>query len=114
MSKRLLGKSVASPVDVASFEHGEVRKANLDGFRVALRILEPGWRSSEHVKPQAGTESCQVLHRGYVISGRTRIVMDDGSEMEIGPGDAYVIPPGHDNWVVGDETFLGVDFTLED
>jgi mannose-6-phosphate isomerase-like protein (cupin superfamily) len=114
VSKRLLGKSLETPDEVASFDRGEVRKVNLDGFRVAVRVLQPGWRWSEHVKPRSGTESCQVLHRGYVVSGRTRVVMNDGSEMEIGPGDAYVIPPGHDNWVVGDEPFVGVDVTLED
>ena len=28
---------------------------------------------------------------------------DDGTELEIGPGDAYVIEPGHDAWVVGSD-----------
>jgi hypothetical protein len=37
--------------------------------------------------------------------------MDDGSEGEVGPGDAFVIPPGHDAWTVGDETFVSVDFS---
>ena len=31
--------------------------------------------------------------------------------MEVGPGEAYVIRPGHDAWIVGDETFVGVDFS---
>jgi hypothetical protein len=25
-------------------------------------------------------------------------------------GEAYNIPPGHDGWVVGDETFIGLEF----
>jgi hypothetical protein len=29
--------------------------------------------------------------------------MDDGTEMEFGPGDVAIIDPGHDGWVVGDE-----------
>jgi len=33
--------------------------------------------------------------------------------VEIGAGDAYVIEPGHDAWVVGDEPFLGVDVSTE-
>ncbi|MBV9453772.1 MAG: cupin domain-containing protein [Rubrobacter sp.] len=113
MSKRLLGKSLETPDDVASFDRGEVGKVNLDGYRIALRVLQPGWRWSKHVKPWSETESYQVL-RGYAVSGRTRVAMDDGSEIEIGPGDAYVIPPGHDTWVVGDKPFVGVDVTLED
>jgi hypothetical protein len=31
-------------------------------------------------------------------------------EGEVGPGDAYVIEPGHDAWVVGDESFVGFEF----
>jgi hypothetical protein len=33
--------------------------------------------------------------------------------MEIGPGDAYIIPPGHDAWVVGDEPATGLEFSRE-
>ena len=39
--------------------------------------------------------------------------MDDGSEMEIGPGDTYVIAPGHDAWVVSDEPVSGIEFSRE-
>jgi hypothetical protein len=37
--------------------------------------------------------------------------MDDGTEEEFGPGDAAVIPPGHNAWVVGNEPVVSVDFT---
>ena len=72
--------------------------------------FEPGWRWSEHVKPIAETDSCQAAHLGYVLSGRMHIVMDDGTEGEVGPGDAFSIPPGHDAWTVGDEACVLVDF----
>jgi class 3 adenylate cyclase len=36
--------------------------------------------------------------------------MRDGTELEIGPGDVFEIPPGHDAWVVGDEPWVSVDF----
>jgi hypothetical protein len=36
--------------------------------------------------------------------------MDDGTEFEVGAGEAYEIPPGHDGWVVGNEPYVGVDF----
>jgi len=39
-----------------------------------------------------------------------RVAMADGSEFESGPGDVAVIPPGHDAWVVGDETVVVVDW----
>jgi hypothetical protein len=35
---------------------------------------------------------------------------DDGTEVELGAGDAYVIEPGHDAWVAGDERFVGYEF----
>ena len=38
------------------------------------------------------------------------VVMDDGSEGEIGPGDFAAIAPGHDAWTVGDEPCIAVDF----
>ena len=83
----------------------------LDGGTVGLGTFEPGWRWSEHVKPLAGTDTCQSAHIGYCISGRMVVQMDDGTEKEVAPGDVVVIPPGHDAWVVGDEPCVQVDFT---
>lgn len=37
--------------------------------------------------------------------------MDDGTEEEFGPGDAAVIPPGLNGWVVGNEPVVAIDFT---
>jgi hypothetical protein len=36
--------------------------------------------------------------------------MDDGSQMEVGPHDAFVVPPGHNAWAVGDEPCVVLDF----
>ena len=72
--------------------------------------FEPGWKWSECVKPVAGTESCQARHVGVVHSGRLRVTHEDGTEVELAPGDAYVIEPGHDAEVLGDERFVGFEF----
>lgn len=69
---------------------------------------EPGWKWSEHVAPLAGTGSCQVEHVGMVMSGRVMVAMDDGLRIELGPGDLFYIPPGHDSWVVGDEPYVAI------
>ncbi len=37
--------------------------------------------------------------------------MDDGTEIEGGPGDTAVIPPGHNSWVIGDASCIMIDFT---
>jgi quercetin dioxygenase-like cupin family protein len=92
-------------------DKGQVSIVNLSGGTVGLGTFEPGWRWSEHVKPLAGTDSCQAAHMGDCISGRMVVRMDDGTETEVGPGDVVVIPPGHDAWVVGDEPCVQVDFT---
>jgi quercetin dioxygenase-like cupin family protein len=92
-------------------DKGHVDIVKLGDGTVGRGTFLPGWRWSEHVKPIAGTDSCQAPHMGYCVSGRMVVKMDDGTEKEIGPGDVIVIPPGHDAWVVGDEPCIQVDFT---
>jgi len=71
----------------------------------------PGWRWSKDVKPIVGTEWCEVHHLGYTIGGRLHTEMADGSMIEIGPGDAFEIPPIHDAWVVGAEPWVSIDWS---
>ena len=96
--------SLNSPEETRPFEDGKgkLELVNLDAGAVGRATFEPGWRWSSHVKPIAGTESCQAPHLGYYVSGRMHVVMDDGEEMEFGPGDFSIIPPGHDAWTVGE------------
>jgi quercetin dioxygenase-like cupin family protein len=104
-------KSFDSPDEVRPFEgHGQTEIVNIAGHMVGKGTFEPGWKWSEHVKPIAGTDSCQTVHLGYVVSGRMRVQMDDGSEAECGPGEVAAIAPGHDAEVVGDEPCVFVDF----
>jgi quercetin dioxygenase-like cupin family protein len=39
-----------------------------------------------------------------------KVILDDGTEEELGPGDAAMIPPGHKTGVVGNELVVGIDF----
>ncbi|HJQ73630.1 MAG TPA: cupin domain-containing protein [Gaiellaceae bacterium] len=105
-------KSTSSPDETRPFKDGKGQAAivNVNGSPVLYGTFEPGWRWSEHVKPIAGTDSCQATHFIYGISGRMHVVMDDGAEADVGPGDVMWIGPGHDAWVVGDEAFVGVDW----
>lgn len=105
------GKNLSSPDETRSFENGKMEVVSLGNVTVGRAVFEPGWRWSENVKPIAGTESCQVPYAGYCISGRMKVIMDDGSELEIGPEDAAVIPPGHDAWIVGNEPCVWVEFS---
>ena len=69
-----------------------------------------GGRGLECIKPVVGGDSCQLTHLGVVQSGTMRITHEDGTEVEIGPGDTYVIEPGHQAEVVSDEPFVGFEF----
>ena len=99
------------PDETRRFEaHGKVNVIDLLGRTVGRGEFEPGWRWSKDVQPIAGTDSCEVSHLGYCVSGRMTIHMDDGSHADIGPGDAFAIPPRHDAEVIGDETCVLLDF----
>jgi quercetin dioxygenase-like cupin family protein len=89
---------------------GKVEVVNIGGTPVMRGTFEPGWKWSEHVKPIAGTDSCQAAHSGYALSGRMTVRMVDGKQADIGPGQAFVIPPGHDAWTVGNEACVLIDF----
>jgi len=104
-------KSLDQPDETRTFENGKAEVINLGDITASRLVFEPGWRWSENVKPIAGTDSCQVLHTGYHVSGRLYVRLDDGTEEEFGPGEAYVIPPRHDAWVVGDEPVVSVDMS---
>ncbi|GHI87807.1 cupin domain-containing protein [Streptomyces xanthophaeus] len=90
---------------------GRLDLVETDGGAVGRGVFEPGWKWSEHIKPIAGTESCESAHTGYVVSGRMKIVMDDGDSLEIGTGDFIQVAPGHDAWVLGDEPCVVLDWT---
>jgi len=44
------------------------------------------------------------------VSGVLHIVMDDGTENDVGRGEISLVPTGHDAWVVGNEPVVVVDF----
>jgi len=104
--------SLDRPEEVRRFEgnSGQLDLVNLEAAPVGRATFEPGWRWSEHVKPIAGTDSCQASHTCYFVSGRMKVVMDDGEEMKDGPGDFAVMAPGHDAWTVGDTACVVIDW----
>src|SRR5215216_6221314 len=99
-----------SPDETRTPEKTRIEVVRMGDTTAARYTFEPGWRWSDCVKPVAGTDTCQVRHVGVAETGRLHVKHDDGSEIEIGQGEAYVIEPGHDAWVVGDERFVGFEF----
>jgi len=108
----LINKSFDKPDEVRPFEGGtgQLELVDVEAGPVGRAIFEPGWQWSKHVKPIAKTDSCQAGHLCYFVSGRMKVVMDDGEETEYGPGDVGVIPPGHDAWIVGDDRCVVIDW----
>ncbi|MFI8104524.1 cupin domain-containing protein [Streptomyces sp. NPDC086023] len=109
----ILQRNFDSPDETRPFEEssGRLDVINTPKGPVGRAVFEPGWRWSKHIKPIAGTESCQSAHTGYVVSGRMKVVMDDGESTEYGAGDFMIVDPGHDAWVLGDEPCVAVDWT---
>jgi hypothetical protein len=103
-------KSFDSPDETRLPDKTKVEMLDLGTAKAGRLTVQPGWRWSECIKPIVGGDSCKARHVGTITSGRMHIVHDDGTEAEAGPGDAYVIEPGHDAWVVGDEPVVGFEF----
>lgn len=106
----MIKKSFDSADEQRTPDKTQVDIVRLGDVQVARFTMQPGWKWSECVKPVVGTDSCQARHVGIVASGRMHVVQDDGTEADAGAGEAYVIDPGHDAWVVGDDTFVGYEF----
>jgi mannose-6-phosphate isomerase-like protein (cupin superfamily) len=99
-----------SPDETRTPAKTQVDVVRTGGITAARLQMEPGWVWAECIKPVAGTETCQARHVGVVRSGRLRVDHEDGTSVELTPGEVYVIEPGHDAVVVGDEPFVAFEF----
>ena len=93
---------------------GRVDLVDLGGIAFDRATFQPGWRWSEHQESIVEGQLCSQRHLGYLISGRMRFRMEDGAEAEAAAGDVYLIPPGHDAWVVGDQPCAALDLSFHD
>src|SRR2546427_10012192 len=104
-------KSLNSPVETRTFDKGKLELVTINGVTFGRATLGPGWKWSERVKPIAKTKSCESPHTQYMISGKLKIIMDNVRDAVLGAGDAAVVPPGHDAWVIGNEPVVLIDVT---
>lgn len=107
---KLMKKSLNNPDETRPFGQSKLELVNFDDVTIGRLTLMPGWSWEKDVKPLVNTQSCQVPHTQYCVQGRLKVIMDDGVDFEIGPGDAVVIPPGHKAYVMGNKPFVAVDF----
>lgn len=97
----------------AAHESRDFPRGRFDLFKVADQLLgravyEPGWRWSRDVGPGVGASWCEIEHVGHVLAGRAAVRMKDGAEAELGAGDWFSVPAGHDSWVLGDEQYVSL------
>lgn len=109
-TKKVNVKKFGKPDELRTFGNGKLQLVRLGGATVGRAVLEPGWKWSKDVKPIAKTKSCEAPHFQYHATGVLHIKMDDGTEMDVGPGEVSLVPPGHDGWVVGTEPVTLIDF----
>jgi mannose-6-phosphate isomerase-like protein (cupin superfamily) len=110
MDTDVILKRFEQPDEVREFPLGKFELVTLGGMTIGRATYQPGWKWSVHVGDQLGETSCHVEHVGMVVTGRAVAAMDDGEIIEMGPGDVFYIPPGHDSWVVGDEPYVSLHF----
>ena len=103
-------RSFDQPDDTREFSKGSLDLIKVGPLTFGRETMQPGWRWSVDVKPIVGTERCEFHHVGLQLSGRWICEDREGNQVEIGPGEIFDIPPGHDAWVVGDELCVTLDF----
>jgi hypothetical protein len=103
-------RDFSAPDETRTPDKTTVELVNVGGGQIGRYTFEPGWKWSECIKPVVGTDSCQVEHIGYCLSGAIRVTHTDGTEADVVGGEVYRIAPGHDAWVVGDAPMISVEF----
>jgi hypothetical protein len=103
-------RDLGEPEAVVSYPLGTSNQVRLAQTVVTRHVLQPGWSWEKHARPLVGTASCELYHRGVVLSGRMGVRTDEGEELVIGPNQVFDLPPGHVTWVEGNEELVMVDW----
>jgi quercetin dioxygenase-like cupin family protein len=106
----VLLKRFEKPDETRTFEKGKFEVINIGKATIGRASYDPGWKWSKHNAPTAGTPRCEVEHVGMVISGRSMVLMNDGGQFELKPGDLFHVSAGHDSWVIGDQPYVSLHF----
>ncbi len=108
---KLEARSHDSPDETRTPAKTKVEVVKLGDVTVGRLTFEPGWAWSECIKPMAGNEHYEATHIGYAVAGELEVWMVTGDRTRIRAGDSYTIPPGHDAKVVGEEPFVGIEWS---
>jgi hypothetical protein len=86
----------------------QTRTVDQGGMTIAFERIKAGVETAPIYKGLPA-DACQSPHWGYVIEGRVRVTLTDGTEDVAVAGQAYYLPPGHN--VVVEEDTLVVEFS---
>ena len=94
-TSQLERKSLSSPEETRPFKDGKgkLEIVVVGGHTMGRGTFEPRWRWSEHVKPIAGTPSCQAKNTGYVVEGRWWCEWMTGLKSSIAPATPSTCRP---------------------
>lgn len=106
---QVIVKNFADAPEVRMFAKGKMEVIAIGERLIGRQTFEPGWNWIESIKPIARTETCELSHFGYIVSGQFHVRMNDGSEFDFRPGDVFAVPPGHLASVKGSETCVMID-----
>lgn len=101
--------------DAAVREVGGVRVeiVKTGSGRMKRAVYPAGFRWSTHMKPVVGTDLCMHAHVGFLARGRMKVQFGDGCTREFTAPQMIAIEPGHDGWVIGDESAVLIECDFE-
>jgi uncharacterized protein YjlB len=108
--RRVQRRNFSDPDEVRSYSGLRIEVLRLQDTVVSRSVHQPGWRWSESIWPLKRSSGCPLEHLFYVRAGRMKVVMNDGTELEFGPGDVGFVPAGHDAQVLGTEPCEIIEF----
>jgi len=108
----IIMKRFEEPDEIRTFDKGKFEIIRLGGLTIGRATYQPGWRWSVDVGPLVGASLCNVEHVCMTLSGCSAASLE-GETYEFPAGTLFYIPPGppgHDSWVVGNETYVSLHF----
>jgi hypothetical protein len=111
--KEILHKNFKNPDQVMTPPNTKVEIIKLGDYTFTKYTFQPGWRWTKDIKPLMKVDYDPVPHVAYLLAGRLIIKLAEGNEVEMVAGEANVVPPNHDAWVLGNEpaVYLTIDMT---
>ncbi len=90
-----------TPDKVLVFDRGRLEVITVGGRTIGKGSYSPGWRWSRCAPAPAAARGGLPEHVGVVLTGRAKILIREGSEIDLTPGDFFHVTTEQDAWVVG-------------